>query len=75
MIQQFAIHVWDARNQDKLLGYVRRDGSFAPIPCWANDCKFDCVKRADDAKITHVIATARETPGVFPYAYTIEECT
>lgn len=55
---------------EERVGYITHDGRRTP---WANDCKHQTRKAAEDAKITHVIQTARENVGSFPFSYTIEE--
>lgn len=66
----YFVQVWDADAQHLCVGYVRTDGTRGS---WANDCKFATREAAEKAKVAHVIVTARETPGRFPYSYTVEE--
>ena len=59
---------------EKLVGFVRDDGTFAELQKWAYDCKHTSERAAEKAKIEHVCAYARQNVGHFPFSYLVSPC-
>ena len=59
---------------EKLVGFVRNDGTLAGLHQWSQDCKHPGERAAEKAKIEHVCAYARTNVGHFPFSYLVSPC-